>query len=621
MRYKRSVLRGVTLVRPRYFFFLLERYCNFGAVVYDCVLVKFQASPAMKRSRNSAAVNIDEADGNTEAKSPKHTSTLKGDNPLAQARGVNKKKDDKAWQLWHRKSGAGYRLFVLYYLKQAEYLLPEEIATASDVAKTTQLEKLLALASPTRESSNRSANKSSSPIKQSQLQGSGQSRAAKRRKRKRQKDGKGEASAQDSPKEKNDVDTEQSATHKDAEVDRLSSDGRRLLQAISQISNDPETTVEDLTSILSFFHSLAMPLPLTFRIRRGLSSQQTNQLRSQIQKEFGSMVQLLPFETDSIYRAKLVPGAPVLSKNILNHAAPELKEWLVENTTTQGNIARQELGSMLPVVLLAAADAIQDGSRVLDLCASPGSKTLQALEVVGAQGRIKANDINASRLQSLQEAIQRANMPSSHRIKFINVDASKYPIPVNETRLFDTIICDVPCSGDGTIRKDAHILPNWTPQTSNALHGLQTQILVRALQCLKPGGIMCFSTCSINPIENEAVVASALEQVQKLKRPSIEVKLVPIPETNGVKLRPGVKHWKVADYRFDDIDTGEGGNEAASLRWYETYEDAVAGLMEHATPTLWSRKEDEFNLEHCGRLWPHDNECGGFFVALLQRVS
>jgi 16S rRNA C967 or C1407 C5-methylase (RsmB/RsmF family) len=78
---------------------------------------------------------------------------------------------------------------------------------------------------------------------------------------------------------------------------------------------------------------------------------------------------------------------------------------------------------------------------------------------------------------------------------------------VQESILFDRILCDVPCSGDGTIRKALDIWRRWTPGNGNGLHPLQLRIALHACQMLKVGGRLVYSTCTFNPVEDEAVVA------------------------------------------------------------------------------------------------------------------
>lgn len=76
---------------------------------------------------------------------------------------------------------------------------------------------------------------------------------------------------------------------------------------------------------------------------------------------------------------------------------------------------------------------------------------------------------------------------------------------------FDRVLCDVPCSGDGTLRKNHEIWSHWTPADGNGLHSLQLRILKRGINILKQGGRIVYSTCSMNPVENEAVIAAALQ--------------------------------------------------------------------------------------------------------------
>jgi 16S rRNA C967 or C1407 C5-methylase (RsmB/RsmF family) len=79
---------------------------------------------------------------------------------------------------------------------------------------------------------------------------------------------------------------------------------------------------------------------------------------------------------------------------------------------------------------------------------------------------------------------------------------------------YDRICCDVPCSSDAAIRKIPTKWESWNPRDSQSLHPLQLQILKRGIELLKVGGKITYSTCSLNPVENEAVVAAALLEYQ-----------------------------------------------------------------------------------------------------------
>ena len=502
-------------------------------------------------------------------------------NPLAQAR----KKDDKAESLWHRKTGAGFRLFAEFYATQPIGVCSEGIRT--------------------------SCHTPSSPSK-AEVLSQGQSRASKRRKKK-----KGKYNDQGS--------NELGSKPKVVGTPLIIADARgdeRLLHVLKDLNDES-------SHIYNFMKTLAKPLPLTFRIRRNVPEKEVRDIRNRIEQDFGDLVAPTAFD-DSIYQAK--PSFNHLSKANLTELCPALKDFLVLGSLN-GTLARQELASMLPVLALSRGGGgwlSPSNCRVLDLCASPGSKMLQVLEIIGGTkiARIRANDVNASRLDSLRDAVERSGIAlgDDSVTKYSNMDASQFPVPKNPKKLFDTVICDVPCSGDGTIRKDSHILPNWTPATGNSLHILQLKILLRALQCLKIGGVVSYSTCSLNPIEDEAVVASALSHFRKESKNRTgssqdkdfpAVGLVPWPEMKGLKYRPGVTKWRVADYVGD---TELDDDEKVRLRWYATYQDAEDAGMGKAYNTMWPPSDAEtLRLDRCIRLWPQENDSGGFFVALIRR--
>jgi 16S rRNA C967 or C1407 C5-methylase (RsmB/RsmF family) len=279
------------------------------------------------------------------------------------------------------------------------------------------------------------------------------------------------------------------------------------------------------------------------------------------------------------------------------HQSPELKEFLLQGSQN-GTVARQDLGSCLPVLLLVQSALLHKKSRVLDLCASPGNKTLQAAELCA---KVRANDIHEARVEALKQAVARSGLDAN--IHYCCHDGTQYPLRKN----YDYVICDVPCSGDGTIRKESHILTHWNPKTANALHATQVKLLQRALQL---GSMVTYSTCSLNPVENEAVVAAVLAS-------DGDYELVELPSLPGLQHRPGVQHWNVGDYAGDVNE-----EEQPLLRWHATYQDAIQAGMKDAVPTLWpSSSVQPIHLERCFRLWPQDHDSGGFFVALLRKKS
>ena len=169
----------------------------------------------------------------------------------------------------------------------------------------------------------------------------------------------------------------------------------------------------------------------------------------------------------------------------------ELRRFIVQENEV-GNVSRQEAVSMLPALLLN----VRPTDCVLDLCAAPGSKTMQLLELLDANGSaagmVVANDADFDRCLTLVHQAKRAD---SACLVVTHHDARAFPsvrlsAATDEARMlqFDRVLCDVPCSGDGILRKTPEGWRKWTPERANGLHFLQRDILVRGLQLLRPGG-------------------------------------------------------------------------------------------------------------------------------------
>jgi 16S rRNA (cytosine967-C5)-methyltransferase len=143
------------------------------------------------------------------------------------------------------------------------------------------------------------------------------------------------------------------------------------------------------------------------------------------------------------------------------------------------------------------------GATALDLCASPGGKTLALSAAVGASGRVVAADVRAHRVRLLAATIERCRVRNT---MVVQVDAAG-PLPF-EAETFDLVLIDAPCSGLGTIRRDPDIrwrrLPGDLPQLAAA----QAELLMRAADLVKRDGRLLYSTCSSEPEENEDVVAA-----------------------------------------------------------------------------------------------------------------
>lgn len=165
-----------------------------------------------------------------------------------------------------------------------------------------------------------------------------------------------------------------------------------------------------------------------------------------------------------------------------------------------GAISIQDEASQTVPLLLDT----QSGDRVLDLCAAPGGKTPSLVRSAGASGIVVAADRHAHRLRAMREQFTRLGLT---QVSLIELDAtSALPFGI----LFNRILVDAPCSGTGTLARHPEIRWRLKSEQLAEFHALQTALLKSALQQLAPGGRLVYSTCSIEPEENERVVEEAL---------------------------------------------------------------------------------------------------------------
>ena len=147
----------------------------------------------------------------------------------------------------------------------------------------------------------------------------------------------------------------------------------------------------------------------------------------------------------------------------------------------------------------------QRGDRILDLCASPGGKTVAMAADLGSSGLIVATDVRRHRLRVLTETLGRCRMT---RARVVQVPATG-GLPFAEGS-FDRILIDAPCSGLGTVRRDPDIRWRVAEADLPALAATQLALLRRTASLVRPGGTLVYSTCSSEPDENQQVVAAFL---------------------------------------------------------------------------------------------------------------
>eukprot|EP00658_Telonema_sp_P-2_P038961 TRINITY_DN27872_c0_g1_i2.p1 TRINITY_DN27872_c0_g1~~TRINITY_DN27872_c0_g1_i2.p1 ORF type:complete len:325 (+),score=45.74 TRINITY_DN27872_c0_g1_i2:235-1209(+) len=267
---------------------------------------------------------------------------------------------------------------------------------------------------------------------------------------------------------------------------------------------------------------------------------------------------------------------------------------------------------MVPAELLG----VERHHKVLDMCAAPGSKTTQLLDQMAARGDpsqaagvVVANDMDhrrccllASRLQTIGAAAANGVVVCHKAHLFPNVENEAGEDSLFAAGVYDRIICDVPCSGDGTLRKDPKVWKTWHPMFGNQLHHIQLQIAMRAAALLRVGGLMVYSTCSFNPIEDEAVVDSLL------RRTGGALELV---DTTGqlpdLVRADGISSWSVTD---------------DNMTVYASLEEVPAEDRHAFAASMWPSSQRPSNpLHRCMRLYPHLSGTGGFFVAVIRKTA
>jgi tRNA (cytosine49-C5)-methyltransferase len=213
----------------------------------------------------------------------------------------------------------------------------------------------------------------------------------------------------------------------------------------------------------------------------------------------------------------------------------------------------QEAASMIPPLVLEP----KENDFVLDIAASPGSKTTQISAYMNNKGLLVANDCKTERMKPISINIQRCGVLNCI---ITLMDGQWFK---NSGIKFDKILVDAPCSGTGTIRKSLKTLRIWNPNMVKRLSITQKQLLETAFDILRENGTLVYSTCSLEPEENEAVIDFLLNKYENAKLE--EIKLDNIKRSDPIL----------------EFDKNKYNNE----------------------------------IKKCLRIWPQDNDSEGFFVA------
>lgn len=273
------------------------------------------------------------------------------------------------------------------------------------------------------------------------------------------------------------------------------------------------------------------------------------------QKELKSIrVNTLKIDTDKLYMR--------LAQRYTIKAIP----WYKNGFFIKGEIAKtiehylgyyhiQGASSLLPPIALDP----EPDDYILDMCAAPGSKTTQLASMMHNGGAIVANDNNVKRLRALSHNIQKC---AASNCIITGYDAR---FMYKEGFKFQKILLDAPCTASGRIFKEKYDINDWNLNRIKHISSIQKMLIRSAYDCLEDDGILVYSTCSIEPEENEEIIDYAL------KRFDYHIEK---PDLHAVKTRPGI--------------------------------------------TRWNGKELE-DLNKAVRIWPQDNNTEGFFICKLRK--
>jgi NOL1/NOP2/sun family putative RNA methylase len=252
-------------------------------------------------------------------------------------------------------------------------------------------------------------------------------------------------------------------------------------------------------------------------------------------------------------------------------SSPRPMKWGRRFEFRSGLIHLQEAASMLPPMVLQP----EPGELVLDLCAAPGGKSAQLSLMMENRGTLVVNDLSFNRLRALRATQERLGLKNMVLCAQEGQNLLKGHPPC-----FDKVLVDAPCSCEGTLRKKGKW--SYEPDDQNfkaRLIATQKALLLQALKLTKAGGRVVYSTCTLDPMENEGVIDAVLNQWTHLKKMGgahcdLELEEITIP---ALKTSPGIESWHGA-------------------QWSDTLKRAL-------------------------RVYPHQNDTGGFFIASFKLKS
>lgn len=213
--------------------------------------------------------------------------------------------------------------------------------------------------------------------------------------------------------------------------------------------------------------------------------------------------------------------------------------FLYSNDISLGNSISHQTGQLY--IQEPSASAVvpilspQPNERILDLCASPGGKSTQIAIAMKNTGLLISNEVNSKRALTLMGNIERMGISNA---MVTSLDSNYFKN--NFQHYFDRILIDAPCSGEGMFKKYPHEIQKWSYKNVLACAKRQVEIIANVVHCLKDNGVLVYSTCTLNTIENEGVVEQVLKLFPELTLSCIEspLKKTILSNPNVMRIMP-----------------------------------------------------------------------------------
>ncbi len=299
-----------------------------------------------------------------------------------------------------------------------------------------------------------------------------------------------------------------------------------ILRKIAKLPKPKETN--EVTNSAELAMAYAHPQWLVDRWVIAFGMQSTKQICDYDQLPAPTFIRLIGSEAE---QELLREGIELAPSSFLTNVRKVVSGDVSSTAAFRNGVVRiQDEGSQL------VAEIAGQGQRILDACAAPGGKTAILAER-NPDAAITAYDISKRRLAAMQHALQ--DTPYGARIHFESVDVANSKLKPG----FDLVLCDAPCSGTGTLARNPEIRHRLKPEELNRQHGRQVAILHAVMGGVKAGGRLLYSTCSLEPEENEAVVRTCLDSRDDFELVRIDGELERL-ERDGILHAEGAKQLR-----------------------------------------------------------------------------